>query len=121
MDPLRALGYLVFTVSSVNLIRIGIFSILADYNDVKNHHAAKKRPYTPFLSVIIPAHNERLVLERCLRSVYASKYRHFEVIVVDDGSSDTTTRHGHYLRKKYHYKNLRIIRKRQNGGKASAI
>jgi chlorobactene glucosyltransferase len=59
----------------------------------------KRRPrladYTPLyrgplLSVIIPARNEALNIEGCVRSILTSRYRPLEIIVVDDRSSDNT-------------------------------
>jgi chlorobactene glucosyltransferase len=47
-------------------------------------------PDTPFVSVIVPARNERLNIERCLRSLTASRYAAFEVVVIDDRSEDET-------------------------------
>lgn len=44
----------------------------------------------PSVSVIVPAYNEVVVLENCLRSVVASDYPDVEVICVDDGSKDDT-------------------------------
>ena len=44
----------------------------------------------PFVSVVIPAHNEEAAIARCLRSAVAQAYPTFEVIVVDDGSKDLT-------------------------------
>jgi chlorobactene glucosyltransferase len=48
------------------------------------------RPNGPALSVIIPARNEALNIERCVRSVLAAAYAPLEIIVVDDRSSDDT-------------------------------
>ncbi len=42
------------------------------------------------LSVVIPSHNRSNLLHRTLKSVFAQTYKHFEVIVVDDGSTDNT-------------------------------
>lgn len=41
-----------------------------------------------FISVIIPVYNGRKFLTRCLDAVRASSYRSFELIVVDDRSTD---------------------------------
>ncbi len=42
------------------------------------------------VSVIIPAFNARACIERCLASVFRQTHVPFEVIVADDGSTDTT-------------------------------
>ncbi len=46
----------------------------------------------PMLSIIVPARNEERQIERCVRSLLAQRYPNFEVIVVDDESSDATPR-----------------------------
>ena len=44
----------------------------------------------PPISVLIPARNEELGIEACLRSVIASQHIELEVIVLDDASTDRT-------------------------------
>jgi len=44
----------------------------------------------PFVTVVVPAYNEGVVIENCLRSIVRSRYDSYEVIAVDDGSSDDT-------------------------------
>jgi len=44
----------------------------------------------PFISIIVPAYNAREHLDRCLDALLASSYASFEIIVVDDGSTDGT-------------------------------
>jgi glycosyltransferase involved in cell wall biosynthesis len=41
-----------------------------------------------FVSVIIPVYNAGETVERCLKSVFNSDYKNFEVIIVDDKSTD---------------------------------
>ena len=42
------------------------------------------------VSIIIPTYNEEKNIEACLESLFKQLYRDFEIIVVDDGSSDKT-------------------------------
>ncbi len=44
----------------------------------------------PFVSIIVPACNAGGHLNRCLEALLASSYTDFEIIVVDDGSTDDT-------------------------------
>jgi glycosyltransferase involved in cell wall biosynthesis len=42
------------------------------------------------VSVIVPARNEERNIERCIRSLLSQSYESWELIVVDDGSTDAT-------------------------------
>lgn len=44
----------------------------------------------PLISVIVPARNEGRNIERCARALLAQDYPHFELIIVDDRSTDGT-------------------------------
>jgi glycosyltransferase involved in cell wall biosynthesis len=46
---------------------------------------------TPLVSVILPTWNRAAVLERAIRSLLAQSYRHWECLLIDDGSIDDTT------------------------------
>lgn len=67
-------------------------------------------------SVIVPAYNEAAVILSCLKSILASDFRAFELIVVDDGSRDDTVT----LARSILDPRLRVVSK-VNGGKASAL
>jgi chlorobactene glucosyltransferase len=64
-----------------------------------NDFVQKLRPHTeavpaerPLVSIIVPARNEERNIRRCVDSLLMQDYEHFEVIVVDDGSTDQTAR-----------------------------
>lgn len=50
----------------------------------------KKDYYIP-VSVIVPAHNEGVTIEATVRSLLMLEYKLYEIVVVDDGSTDDTT------------------------------
>ncbi len=44
----------------------------------------------PFVSIVVPARNEEKHIERCLISLLSQDYPNFEVIAIDDNSTDST-------------------------------
>ena len=70
----------------------------------------------PAVSVIIPAYNEEGAIEKTLKSVLKSDYPDFEIIVVDDGSTDRTLK----IAKKFASRKTRVFHK-ENGGKGTAL
>jgi len=46
--------------------------------------------YIPFISIIVPARNESQNIKRCITSLLKQDYPYFEIIMVDDNSSDNT-------------------------------
>ena len=51
---------------------------------------ASPRPRRPPLSVVIPVNNGGRDFERCLRGLRDSTWSDYELVVVDDGSTDGT-------------------------------
>lgn len=46
--------------------------------------------YTPTISVIVPVYNSEKSLDRCLQSILSQTYTQWELILVDDGSKDSS-------------------------------
>jgi chlorobactene glucosyltransferase len=82
----------VIIVSWIFLFAISIKSYLqTPLIILKNHNRTHHRSgRLPFVSVIVLARNEQDNIEKCLRSLLAQNYPHFEVIVVNDNSTDNT-------------------------------
>lgn len=73
---------------------------------------------TPSLSVVIPAYNEEKVIESCVLSILGSDYPGIEIVIADDGSTDSTGVIAQQLASQFsEVKYLRL----ENGGKASAL
>ena len=44
----------------------------------------------PYISIIIPLYNAERTLEKCLKAVFDSSFQDFELLVVDDASTDSS-------------------------------
>jgi glycosyltransferase involved in cell wall biosynthesis len=64
----------------------------------------------PNVSVCIPTYNREHLLKETLDSVFAQTYRDFEVVIVDDGSTDDTKQ----MLEKYGF-NVRYYRQKNSG------
>ncbi len=70
----------------------------------------------PIVSVIIPTYNRSNLLDRAIRSVLAQSFTDFELIVVDDASTDDTQS----LVGAVNYSRIKIIRHERNKGAPAA-
>ncbi|MDQ3076898.1 MAG: glycosyltransferase [bacterium] len=74
---------------------------------------------TPRVSIIIPIYNGQLTLARCLASVITQSYSDFEIITVDNDSTDSTPQ----ILKEYQHTDARIkifLEKERSRGAARA-
>jgi biofilm PGA synthesis N-glycosyltransferase PgaC len=72
----------------------------------------------PFVSVVVAAYCEEPVIERTLAALLALDYPRYEIVVVDDGSTDRTV---DLLRPYAADGRIRLLEKRRNEGKAMAL
>ncbi len=66
-----------------------------------NNYLCKKN----MLSIIIPIYNSEIYLQRCLDSLVSQTDKNFEVILIDDGSTDDSANIcEHYCSSNYNFK-----------------
>lgn len=76
--------------------------------------------YHPFVSILIPCHNEHEVIEKTALNVLGLNYKDFEIILIDDRSSDNTAEIIKELEKK-HSKIKALIRPLDSVAGKSAV
>ena len=70
----------------------------------------------PLLSIIIPVYNSERFLKECLDSVLSQSFSDFEVIVVDDGSTDSSIQ----IEEEYSKDSRFVIIRQSNAGQGAA-
>ena len=74
---------------------------------------------TPFVSILMPAHNESSVLIPVVEQMTKLNYPEYEIILINDGSSDNTSEVMKALCEKYPC--VRVVDLKKNCGKANAL
>lgn len=112
----------IIILGAINAIRMAGYFILGDIYDAVHQYKMSKITHSkePLLSVLIAAHNEELVIGRCLDSILKNHYPHVQIIVIDDGSTDRTSKVVREYKRRYHLKNLTLVIQK-NQGKAAAL
>lgn len=71
----------------------GLFIVYWLHNQYHVDIVVKPKPPpldAPLISVCVPARNEERNIHECIESILAQDYPHFEVVVLDDRSTDAT-------------------------------
>lgn len=76
----------------------------------------RKQKAMPKVSVVIPFYNRVEKTLRALESVTAQTYKNLEVILVDDGSTEDTTKIDQYVKR---HKHIRLFTSKSNQGPAA--
>lgn len=101
-----------------------VFSNLA-YNlkkrKLKKYPQVINEDYKPFVSVMIPAHNEEEVITNTVENILQMDYENFEVIVIDDRSTDNTASVIKDLEKKYEKVKVLIRQEGAFPGKSAVL
>jgi len=107
----------------VLLIRYFAILLMAYFYNTK-YTVQTKEGYYPFISIIIPVYNEGKVLKSSIESLLDLDYSNYDIIVVNDGSTDDTAIIGESLVGYQKGRNGLIkvsLLNKPNGGKAKAL
>lgn len=146
-------GYFVFFYSLAIIVSY-VFLLYMSYRYAKNYRRwtldyvqqmVETSPFSPGVSIVAPAYNEGVNIVENVTSLLHQKYPKFEVVIVNDGSTDDTLEkliehfclvevpydyvyHIHCQRFKrlfrstdYRYRNLVVVDKVNGGTKADAV
>jgi len=75
------------------LVFLGVyFLVLALINiyEMRSHTAPAEKKQGPLVSVLVPMRNEEENIDNCLDSLRAQDYKNYEILVIDDNSTDGT-------------------------------
>ncbi len=89
------------------LINNYLFKDISNYNISNCSFFKNIKSFFPLISILIPARNESKNIRRCLRSLIRQDYPNYEILVLDDNSTDDTAQ----IVKNYaeKYKNIKLI------------
>lgn len=68
------------------------------------------------VSIIVPLYNKEKYIDRCICSILEQTYKNFEILVIDDGSTDNSLK---ILKERFKDERIKIFEK-ENGGASSA-
>ena len=118
--PLQIGVALVLAFLIILVVRYILLLWLGYLHHIESRGAAEGLSAAPPVTILVPVYNEAAVILQALRSLLAIDYPAFDILVVDDGSTDQTFELARTLEGKHQGITLQVVRK-QNGGKASAL
>lgn len=119
VNPALLVAILVFSLGMLAVSRILVGLILSNLHQMRTLGREKKKNLSRYsMSIVIPAFNEEKFIRRGVESVLNQDYPSFEVIAVDDGSTDQTGAILDQLDRQY--RKLQVVHQ-TNQGKSTAI
>ena len=118
--PLQIGAVLVLVFVIVLVVRYVLLLWLGYLHHIESRADEQHEMATSPVTIIVPVYNEEAVIGGALRSLLALDYPAYDILVIDDGSTDRTSEVVSAMAGRYGDVNVRVVRKR-NGGKASAL
>ena len=92
---------------------------IPEWKKVFKRYAGNKK-YSPEVSVIIPCYNYGKYLGEAVESVVSQTFQEFEIIIVNDGSTDNTKKIGEKLIEEHPHHSINMINQENSGQPAIA-
>lgn len=113
-----------FVILCACMVVYGLYSLAAtkyQKRKLKKHPIVINENYKPLVTIMIPAHNEEAVISNTVKNVLNLDYPNFEIIVIDDRSSDNTASVIKELEAKYEQVRALIREKGAFPGKSAVL
>jgi len=112
---------LIFIFTLLIVIRYVLLMFFSILQTIRNSANLSDEIYLKeTVSIIVPCYNEADVIKASLKSLIAQTYPYFEIIVVDDGSTDGTYNIAKQFEFQEENRSLKVLSK-ENGGKSKAL
>jgi biofilm PGA synthesis N-glycosyltransferase PgaC len=126
LSSLHLIYVLLFILSFLIVWEFAGYPLLMTVVALRRKPQSKDYSYQPFVSIIVPAHNEEASIEARVYDLYSQNYpnQNYEIIIVDSGSTDGTSRIVQRLielNKDDDLPRLSLVSEAQRKGKGSAI
>ena len=118
--PMRIGMALVLTFLVLLIVRYFVLIWLGYLQHIENQFSHKGDSFQPPVTLLVPAYNEGTVIQKAIRSLLDLDYPSYEILVIDDGSSDDTYQKAAELEGRYGGVTIRVVSK-ANAGKANAL
>lgn len=105
-------------LSSFRFVFLAVLALAQATHSRRAFYRRSKKLFEPKIAVVIPAYNEEKVIVATVQSILQSSYRNLEIIVVNDGSTDTTN---YRLKDAFDQHEQVSILRQENKGKAAAL
>jgi hyaluronan synthase len=102
-----------------NILFISYYRYRDPYVDV--HNIKIPESHLPLVSIVVPVKNEEDIIKSCVLSCLNQTYEKKEIIVVNDGSTDSTGEILNELKSEYPKTNFNIIHLENSVGKKRAV
>lgn len=127
MKLMAVIFWISMATGIINLLHYGFYLANANLYDIwqfkRKQQIAKKRSNKklPLVSIVMSAHNEEKVIERTLDSLMKVKYPRLQIIIMDDASTDGTSRIINQYIASHPKADITIRYKTKNVGKGAAL